>query len=488
MCKLQSSIFKITLHTLLKLIIYAILNFILFLRGYKVKKLPNEFINIMESMFKEEFSNFIKFYEDEKIFKGIRINTLKCNSNELLKKLNINVAESKFCEEGFYINSDIKGLGKHPLHHAGAFYIQEPSASSAVTILDPHEGEKILDLCASPGGKSTQIASKLNGKGLLWSNEIVSNRAKVLLSNIERMGVRNASVSSCHPDVLCNKLCGFFDRVLVDAPCSGEGMFRKEPEAINNWSMDNVKMCAIRQLALLNTASKAVKYGGVIVYSTCTFSPEENEGVISKFLQQNPDFELENINVDFGRNAYEKYGCIDLNKALRIFPMDGGEGHFVAKLRCKRDNNCIVNSYDYKGINKSCKLPNELFEEIFNIELYGEIEKFGDSFMILPQLLPNISGLGVIRAGVQLGVQKKSRIEPSHALFMASKPIELNSCINFNCDSNQIMSFLKGEELIVDEGLSGYVGVSVDNIVVGFGKCSNGRLKNKYPKGLRNSI
>ena len=187
-----------------------------------MKKLPNEFLNIMKSMLKEEYVNFLKSY-DESPYIGIRINELKCDLKKIRNEFNIK--KTMFCKEGYYIlDNDVK-LGMHPLHHAGAFYVQEPSASAAVSILNPVKGEKILDLCAAPGGKSTQIASMLKGSGLLWSNEVVKNRTQILLSNIERMGVRNSVISSCRPEILCSKLNGFFDKVLVDAPCSGEGMF-----------------------------------------------------------------------------------------------------------------------------------------------------------------------------------------------------------------------------------------------------------------------
>lgn len=448
-----------------------------------MKKLPDEFLSKMKSMLKEEYVNFLESY-NENPYIGIRINELKCDFEKIKDKFNIK--KTAFCKEGYYIIDDNVKLGANPLHHAGAFYVQEPSASAAVSVLNPLKGEKILDLCAAPGGKSTQIASMLKGTGLLWSNEIVKSRAQILLSNIERMGIRNAVISSCCPEFLCSKLNGFFDKVLVDAPCSGEGMFRKDTEAIKYWSREHVNMCAVRQLAILNNAAKAVKSGGIIVYSTCTFSPEENECVIEKFLLENPEFSLESINVSFGRSAFSSYGLNDGSKALRIFPMDGGEGHFIAKLRCNTDNKPTVKKYNYKSM-ENIKDACELFKNIFSIKLYGNIEKLQNTYFILPNNLPDISGMGVIRAGVKLGEQKGSRIEPSHALFMSASFNELNNCINFDYDSSEIYSFLKGKEIETDFCKKGYVGVSVDYIVTGFGKYSDGRLKNKYPKGLRNN-
>ena len=283
-----------------------------------------DFLERMKSLLGGEFDAWLKIYNSDDVFRGLRVNTLKCSADKLREHIGFELRQTPFCLEGFYIPSDISGIGNLPLHHAGAFYVQEPSATSAVTMLGVEKGDKVLDLCAAPGGKSTQIASALGGEGLLWSNEIVRNRAIILLSNIERMGVKNAVVSNCRPDILCDKLTGYFDKVLVDAPCSGEGMFRKN-SAAEEWSAEHVKSCADRQLKILNSAKRALKQNGVMVYSTCTFSREENEGVVEEFLKQNPDFEIEDSGVSFGRPT--------LDYARRIFPMDGGEGHFAVRLR-----------------------------------------------------------------------------------------------------------------------------------------------------------
>ena len=264
----------------------------------------NIFLDKMKALLGDEFDEFLKFYNSSgEHYRGLRVNTLKCSVEKLRDLLDFELKPAPFCSESFYIPNEITSFGNNPLHHAGAFYIQEPSASSAVTMLDVQEGDFVLDLCAAPGGKSTQIAAKLNSKGFLWSNEIVKNRANILLSNIERLGIRNATVSNAYPEVLCDRLAGCFDKVLVDAPCSGEGMFRKDSAAESEWSDEHVKSCAERQLKILNSAKKALKDGGVMVYSTCTFSVEENEGVISRFLEENPDFALEDANVGFGRPA-----------------------------------------------------------------------------------------------------------------------------------------------------------------------------------------
>ena len=318
-------------------------------------QLPESFLQRMQELLGEEYPAFLAAY-DKPHYKGVRLNPLKCTQETLEQHFPGSLRPSPFSPLCFY--SETEKVGSLPLHHAGAFYSQEPSASSAVTLLAPEPGERVLDLCAAPGGKSTQIAGLLKGQGLLWSNEIVRNRATVLLSNMERLGVGNAVVSSCHPETLCSRLTGFFDKVLVDAPCSGEGMFRRDSQAVTEWSEEHVKACAQRQLAILHSAAQAVREGGVLVYSTCTFSPEENEGVIRRFLEEEPAFVLESPGVSFGR----KTEALD---AVRIYPMDGGEGHFAARLRRVGENPACP---------ASAKLPPEKGEGFRMVrELLGNI-------------------------------------------------------------------------------------------------------------------
>lgn len=454
--------------------------------------LPSCFQEIMQKMLEEEYPVFLRCYEQPP-YRAVRTNLLKCTIEKLHELLPFPLKKTPFSPYSFYIPDASKGVGSHPLHHAGAFYVQEPSAASAVTVLDPQPGEKILDLCAAPGGKSTQIAAQLQGKGLLWSNEVNKGRARILLSNMERMGVRNAVVSCCSTEVLCERLTGFFDRVLVDAPCSGEGMFRREPQAVTEWSVQNTQACAVRQNAILHTAAQAVKQGGVLVYSTCTFSLQENEGVVVSFLKEHPGFVLEDCNVDFGREAFSNYeGAMPaLTKARRIFPMDGGEGHFVAKLRRESENQSCVSIYPYEKTQDSVvKASKELFEQLFTCPAYGQVAVFDTMAVLLPSGLPALSGLGVLRAGVMLGEVKKSyvqRIQPAHALFMAAQPYELRSVLDLACDDSRLSAFLRGEEIQVEDSFSGYTGVAVHGILTGFGKCSNGVMKNHYPKGLRNN-
>lgn len=450
--------------------------------------LPLEFQKRMKNLLGQEYEAFEACY-DKPGFRAIRVNPLKCSADALRGFLPFSLTPAPFATGSYYIPQQAAGLGRQPLHHAGAFYVQEPSAASAVTVLAPVPGDRVLDLCAAPGGKSTQIAGALQGQGLLWSNEVVRNRAQVLLSNMERMGVRNAVVSSCRPDLLCERLAGYFDKVLVDAPCSGEGMFRREPQAVKEWSLAHTEACAARQLAILNSAAQAVREGGVLVYSTCTFAPVENEGVVSAFLQKHPGFVLEETGLSGGRQGIPSCGdgTPSLKKTRRIYPMDGGEGHFVAKMRRLQENSNAPASYEFTAQKKpEERLAEALYKELFSVMPYGSIVQVEDKFLLLPRELPDLAGLGVLRAGILLAQKKKNRLEPEHALFMASKAQESRQKVDLPLEDPRVYSYLHGEEIGISERLKGFTTVFVEGVALGFGKASGGVLKNRYPKGLRN--
>ncbi len=430
----------------------------------------------IKELLSNEYDEFLKAYSQPP-FRGLRVNTLKCTAERLFAHLDFEPKKTPFCPDGYYIPQGCDGLGKHPLHHAGAFYIQEPSASSAVEMLGVKQGDRVLDLCASPGGKSTQIASKLGGEGLLVANEIVRSRANILLSNIERMGVKNAVVTSCHPQTIAERLCGFFDCVLVDAPCSGEGMFRKESEALSHWSYEHTVTCAVRQLEILNSAKHCLKENGVLVYSTCTYNKRENEGVILRFLEQNPDFVIEDSGADFGR--------ITLQFAKRIFINDGGEGHFCCCLKKTSPPTGYTSGYRYIKP-KEAESVLSFYDSIFIDRPFGEnVEIIKDKLYLLPDGLPELGGLNVLRSGVLLGELKRSRIEPAHAAFAAAKPCKCRSVIDLKLTDSRTAKFLHGEEIPVPSDIKGYTAVAVEGVALGFGKAVGGVLKNKYPKGLR---
>ncbi len=445
----------------------------------------NVFFDRLNSLLSPEDLEIFRNEYKKPSFRGVRVNTLKCSVDKfcsLSKEFSRDLA-TPFCKDGLYVPEKSGFSGNHPLHHAGAVYFQEPSAMSAASVLSAEKGDKVLDLCAAPGGKSTQLAADLAGEGLLWSNEIVRSRANILLSNIERCGVSNAVVSCADPQYLCEALRGMFDKVLVDAPCSGEGMFRRDPDAYKEWSPEHSDACSVRQLKILESAKKVLRPGGVMVYSTCTFSYAENEGVIEDFLRNNPDFELIDCGETFGRRTLH-------GKACRIYPMDGGEGHFAAKLRKKEDGFAEdFSAYHQTEPTPEKKIPQivgEFLEDTFrDLSAYSRLLLRGDDVYALPKFCPDLKGTNAIRAGVFVGTVKKNYFEPAHALFMAAKADNIKRIVNLSLEDPRLTKFLRGEEISVEGNLKGYTAVAVEGIVTGFGKVSGGMLKNKYPKGLR---
>ncbi len=449
-------------------------------RGLIILNLPNGFLDVMKETLREDFDSYLEFL-DKTPYRGMRINTLKADVEFIRKNIGFETKPLPFSNKGFYIDNDLKGVGNHPFHHCGAIYLQEPSAMSAVTVLDVQKGDKVLDLCAAPGGKSTQIAAELQGEGLLWSNEYISSRAKILASNLERCGVKNAVVSNADTKKIAENLAGFFDKVLVDAPCSGEGMIRREQNAIAEWKIENREMCTTRQAEILDNAAKCVRYGGTLVYSTCTLSLEENEMTVEKFLQRNPGFDLVEIPQEFGRKGYT-YHTNDkkLSKTRRILFQDGGEGHFIAKFVNNGFVECSVKPFEYKRIEN--KVFNDFYNETFCDKAKNVYENNGIVYL-LPEIYLQTKGIKIVKAGVKAGEIVKSRFVPSHELFMTKTVDECKNYINLSVNDESTTNFLKGLEIDCDK--KGYVGVFVDNMSIGFGKASNGKLKNHYPKGLR---
>ena len=454
---------------------------------------PQLFEQRMHLLLQDEYDAFLRGYQNP-LRRGLRVNTAKISLNDFWNIFPHTLEPSPFAQNSFYLDAEHKA-GSDPLHHAGAYYMQEPSAASAVTVLSPQLGERILDLCAAPGGKSTQIATCIGDTGLLWSNEFVSGRARILQQNLERWGVRNQVVSSRDTGPLCEGLRDYFDAVLVDAPCSGEGMFRKEPQALTEWSLDNIHLCAARQDEILNNAAKAVKPGGRIVYSTCTFAPEENEGAVYRFLTNHPDFSLEPISVDWGCAGFSaaqiRPFCPDVNARFdltycrRILPQHGGEGHFIALLhRNTTDLPVSIDAYDFPTKDNQRQAAESLYRECFQDPADGIFVTFGDQVRLLPKELPNCNGLGVLSAGVVVATVCKNRLEPAHSVFVASQADNCKQTLDLSLADARVTAFLHGEEIPCEEQ-SGWTAVCVSGIPVGFGKASNGKLKNRYPKGLR---
>ncbi len=492
--------------------------------------LPEDFCERMKRLLGDEYVDFIKSYNSGRAY-GLRINPLKVTDTECLP---FNLSEVPWAKEGFYTEMD-EYPGKNPLHEAGVYYIQEPSAMSVVGLLSEGAGDIICDLCAAPGGKSTHIAGKLSGKGLLVANEISDVRAKKLSQNIERFGIVNTVVCNETPDRMAEIFENFFDCIIVDAPCSGEGMFRKDETAIREWSLKQVEICAKRQEMILGCADKMLKAGGILVYSTCTFAPEEDEDMLVKFLRMYRDYvvedwkELETAerikrsefmgNVpESGRISFVSKELLPLSDreksgiegAMRLWPHKvKGEGHFAVRLRKSGsikgeqiEDKCSKKKYSKKNIkerhknvikNPELKELERLIKEIFADEILesffknGELRKrlifFGDELYLMAEHMPSIEGVKIMRGGLHVASMKKNRFEPAHALAKAAKP----ECVKqyYDCDFNTAVKYLHGDIIECGSNLKGWVLVGYKGFSLGFGKANNGVIKNHYPKGLR---
>ena len=427
--------------------------------------LPQDFLTRMETQLGEEYTQYLESLERPRAV-ALRFNPLKGEAPHM------DFVQSPVPWEpmGYYYDPEARP-GLHPYHEAGVYYLQEASAMSAVALLDPQPGEKICDLCAAPGGKTTQIAGRMLGEGFLLCNEINPKRAKILSRNIERMAVANALVTNEHPGRLAEKFPGYFDRVLIDAPCSGEGMFRKEEAAVTDWSQETVEMCARRQAEILHSGAELLKPGGRLVYSTCTFAPEENEQTIENFLANHPEFTLEEVSAPWFTPAGKGMFRLWPHKLL-------GEGHFAAVLRKNNGTEGDITPI------KAEKLPREwvTFAKELNISLpQGAPIFFGQSLYLAPEGMPDLRGVKVMRPGLELGELKKDRFEPAHALALWLK--HAANTKNLPADSQETERYMRGETL-PDTG-KGWTLVQVDGYSLGWGKSDGKVLKNHYPKGLR---
>jgi NOL1/NOP2/sun family putative RNA methylase len=451
-------------------------------------KLPEDFISKMKALLKNEAEEFFSTYHEPKV-NGLRANPIKIEPNQLQEIIPFTLEKVPFCPTGFYYDESDQP-GKHPYHLAGLYYIQEPSAMFPVEVLAPKPGEKVLDLCAAPGGKSTQIAGMMKNKGLLISNEIHPKRVKALSENVERLGITNTIVTNESPEKLSHRFEGYFDKILVDAPCSGEGMFRKDPEAVDFWSLQHVEKCSIQQKQILQSAYQMLKPEGILVYSTCTFSPEENEQVIESLLEQFPDLDVLEIHkfegMENGRTEWSQRHNNKLRSTVRIWPHRvRGEGHFVAKLIKKSD---VHNWYGKKAKSNASKQQMKEYvsfeKEYLHKSMDGIFYAFHDQLYLLPEDSPTLEGLKVVRAGLHLGELKKNRFEPNHALAKALTNHDVIHTLELSSKEEIWKKYVKGETLQTS-GDRGWMLVTIDGFPLGWGKEVKGTLKNFYPKGLR---
>ncbi len=448
-----------------------------------MKELPLKFTERMKKILGSEYETFEKAMH-EPCVKAYRVNTDKISLEDFEKINPFGKERIPYVETGYYLDFD--KVGNHPYHHAGMIYVQDPGAMATAECVEIQPDWYILDTCSAPGGKSTQLKNKLGENGVLVSNEIIASRCKILTGNVERLGLKNTVTTCMDTKRLAKTFPKTFDLVMVDAPCSGEGMFRKDDIAIDEWSENNVKMCAERQADILENAAVCVKNGGYIVYATCTYSLEENEMTVDEFLTNHPDFELVPVKEavrEFTADGIKFDGCKceNINFARRFYPHKSkGEGQFMAVLR-----NTESEEYSKPTQSKTEKIDKIVFDFLDdvltsyakeNVKMYN-----GNPVYFTPDF--EVPKGTAFSCGVTIGEIKKSYIQPHHQFFMAMGD-KFKRKIELAADSKEIKKYLHGEE-IRTECQNGWATVTVDGCAVGGAKVSNGTAKNHYPKGLR---
>lgn len=497
--------------------------------------LPEEFQKRMKEMLGAEYEDFITGYEQPRKY-GLRVNTLKLLPEEFEKIAPFEIEKTPWIPNGYYYKEGTFPA-RHPYYAAGLYYLQEPSAMTPASRLPVEPGERVLDLCAAPGGKATELAARLRGRGVLVANDISASRARALLHNLELFGASNILVTNEVPARLAEVFEGYFDKILVDAPCSGEGMFRKSQEAISAWSLERVRFFAKQQKTIVESAVRMLRPGGMMLYSTCTFSAEENEGTVAETLERFPELEL------IPMEGYEGFesgrpewggGCAALERCVRIWPHKmPGEGHFLALFR-KREGG---REESIRGKDGSAAAGEPAADRTEDRTLYGEernsrrknrkkgragkngmgicgqpdaeqarlLEDFLDGCSLAPEsrrldcrggkaytapeLPENLKGIRFLRSGLLLGEFKKGRFEPSQPFAMALSPKNFRRYISWEPDDERVEKYLRGESVPVDlqreKAENGWNLVCVGNFSLGWGKISNGLLKNKYLCGWR---
>lgn len=446
--------------------------------------LPEKFEIRMKNMLKTEYSDFLRALTDTPVYSGIRVNTKKKDAGEYIKREFGKFENIPWCADGFYADKS-QISGRHPYHTAGLFYFQEPSAMSVVSAFSVNKDDYILDLCAAPGGKATQAGALLGEDGLLIANEINRSRSNILADNIDRFGIKNCIVTNETPQRLAEKYPNFFDKIIVDAPCSGEGMFRKEPQAVTEWSIEHTISCGERQKHILDCAFKMLRSGGYIVYSTCTFAPEENEKICAYILKNHNAELIAPENLDMLSHGETEWSDseFDMDNTRRIFPhKNKGEGHFIALFHSLDEKTPREIKIKKTVKSDSEKLYREFEKEFLNVTFNGEFCLFGEQLYLKPKNI-DIDKIKTIRAGLPLGVCRKGRFEPSWALCLALTKNDIKNTLDFRADSEKLKSYMMGQTLECSK--KGWCAVTVDGYPLGWGKASGGVLKNHFPKYLR---
>jgi len=449
--------------------------------------LPEQYLQRMADLLGNEYEAFVASYAGRRV-DGLRVNELKVEPQTLVDSLLVDSSSLEWCPTGFTIPSDA-ALGHHPYHAAGLYYLQEPSAMAVAEVLAPQPEERVLDLCAAPGGKATHIASLMWNQGLLVANDIHPRRVQALAENLERWGATKVVILNETPDRLALRFPAFFDRVLVDAPCSGEAMFRRSESARADWSVEHVRGCALRQRDILASAAQMVRPGGWLCYATCTFSPEENEGVVTAFLRDHPDFEIivppRVLGFDRGRPEWAD-APQPLERAVRLWPHHApGEGHFIALMQ--RVSGEVAPS-ERAWPTEAPPAASELFADFcckyLTVRIEGQLVLIGTHLYRLPPDLPDLSGLRIVRPGWWLGRVRRGRFEPSPALAMALSRGEARLRLDLSVDGPEVYAYLQGSPLH-SFGEDGWLLVTVDGHSLGWGKRVRGVVKNHYPRRLR---
>lgn len=455
--------------------------------------LPITFEQKMRELLQDDFDNYIKCYEEEHWY-GLRVNTKKISVEQFLKICPFEIKPIPWIENGFYYDGDRVSPAKHPYYFAGLYYLQEPSAMTPASRLPIEPGDKVLDICAAPGGKATELGARLRGQGVLVANDISNSRAKGLLKNIEVFGIGNVLVISEEPGKLCEYFPEYFDKILIDAPCSGEGMFRKDTKMMKAWEEHGPEYFSKLQKSIITQAARMLKPGGMLLYSTCTFDPTENEGTITYLMQEYPEFEICSMEgyEGFSKGFTDLWGMRDpdLDKTIRIWPHKmQGEGHYLALLK-KGDS---VGSLPKATKKKNArKIPDELSAFLKDVRWnmdFSRLELYSEKVYYMPEDVPKVTGLRFLRTGLYLGDIKKNRFEPSQSFAMCLKSEEYTRTIDLSATDERVIRYLKGETIDVSELVSsadkGWQLVLVDGYPLGWGKLSGGILKNKYLPGWR---
>lgn len=473
-------------------------------------RLPEAFEEKMKTLLQGEYDDYLRCFEEPRHY-GLRVNTNKISAEEFQRIAPWPLTPLPWIPNGFYYDGEQVQPAKHPYYFAGLYYLQEPSAMTPASRLPVNPGDYVLDVCAAPGGKATELGAGLLGRGMLAANDISYSRARGLLKNLELCGIGNVVVVSEEPGKIVPCFRGYFDKILVDAPCSGEGMFRKEKKMIRAWEEHGPEYFSRLQRSIVTQAADMLRPGGMLLYSTCTFDPRENEQIVEYLLEERPDLEICEMEgyegFAPGRPEFTKSRTPHLQKTVRIFPHRmQGEGHFLALLQKKNEGAAEEEAGGKRGLlpgqqerragkpggKKIGKIPEELeaFLENLNWKIDAARLDFREGRVFyMPEGMPDLKGIRILRAGLLMGELKKNRFEPSQALAMCLKKEEYRQVLDFPAEDARVIRYLKGETLDVEDraGLKekGWYLVCVDGYPLGFGKLSSQTLKNKYLPGWR---